>query len=419
MGGSSKETNTTNTVDPWAKGMFNQGWTQTQNLLNTPVTPYTGQLAAPLNPLQTQAASMALGNVGAGQGLLSQGASGASAGASYSPQQVKAGLLANTNLTPYENPFQNDVINTTMNQLDLQRQRDLNNQGSQFTANGAFGGARQGVADSLTNEAYGNIAAQTLAGLNSQNFSQAQAAAQGDIANQLQVAEANQGAGLQGAGLNLQASGLLGSLAGEQQQLGANDAQLVNSFGQQAQQTQQNQDTAAYQEFLRQQQYPWLQQQALTSFLGTVPVTTNSKSTSTYNPSIMSDIGAGLNILSNPLLFSDARVKENVQTVGIDGHGRRWVAYTYKGEKPGAAKRLGVIAQEILQTDPHAVSQDPATGLYLVDYGALGRRNGNAAPGKSPPASSPQALRGLLAEAAPQAIGGLLDTATIMPGKAA
>jgi hypothetical protein len=74
----------------------------------------------------------------------------------------------------YMNPYQQDVIDASMTDLDRQRQmqqmRDLNS----ATAAKAFGGSRQGVAQALTNEAYDRTAANTLANLRSQGFSQAQ-----------------------------------------------------------------------------------------------------------------------------------------------------------------------------------------------------------------------------------------------------
>lgn len=74
----------------------------------------------------------------------------------------------------YMNPYQQDVIDASMTDLNRQRQmqqmRDLNS----ATAAKAFGGSRQGVAQALTNEAYDRTAANTLANLRSQGFSQAQ-----------------------------------------------------------------------------------------------------------------------------------------------------------------------------------------------------------------------------------------------------
>jgi hypothetical protein len=77
----------------------------------------------------------------------------------------------------YMNPYQQEVIDASMADLNRQRQmaqmKDLN----AATAAKAFGGSRQGVAQALTNEAYDRTTASTLANLRSQGFSNAQALA--------------------------------------------------------------------------------------------------------------------------------------------------------------------------------------------------------------------------------------------------
>lgn len=281
FGGSDTSSNSKTTVDPWSKQQYTNIAGQVQNTLGGnyggSYTPYTGQMTAGLTPAQQQAEQMAQTNIGAGQGLLGSASQGATSGLNFNPAQVNPQSLASTNLTAYENPYTSDVINTTMAQLDQQRQRDINGQAGQFTQAGAWGGSREGAADALTNQAYGQIAANTIAGLNSQNFSQAQAAAQNDIYNNLAAQQANQNAGLAGAGLNLESSGLLGTLAGQQQQMGQNDASFLNGFGQQDQTTQQNYLSNLYNEFLRGQINPAQQAQYQLGLLGVTPMTTDTK----------------------------------------------------------------------------------------------------------------------------------------------
>lgn len=400
MGDSSSSTKTTqtNTLNPWSQSQYSNQASGIQNTLGGnyagSYTPYTGQLIAGLTPLQTEAQNLAQSNTTAGQGLLGQASTGASAGQSYAPSTVTPQTLANTSLSAYESPYQQDVINSTMNQLDLQRQQDLNNQSGQFTANGAFGGSRQGVADAQTNALYGNIEAQTLANLNNQNFAQAQNAAQSDISNNLQGQLANQQAGLQGANLNLGASGLLGNLSGLQQQLGLNSANQLNSLGAEQQATNTAADQAAYQEALRGQLSPSQQLQAQLGLLGETPMLTNSTGTSntTYSPSLLSSIGQGFNLAgslfgsggssgllgsvsnaANPFMsylasMSDERTKENVVTLGRDAKGRRWIEFSYRNNP---TRHVGVMAQEVQKTDPDAVIEHPLLGLYMVDYSKL------------------------------------------------
>lgn len=364
----------TNTLNPWSQQQYGTVSGQVNNTLGGNYSgsykPYGGDLTAGQTGLQQDANQLGLLNVGAGQGYVSQAGQGASAGAAYAPQTVTPQMLASTNLQPYMNPFQQNVIDTTMNQLDLQRQRDINNQSTPFTMAGAFGGSRQGVSDALTNEEYGKLAAQTLAGLNNQNFTQAQQAAQGDIANNLTAQQANQGAGLQGAGLNLSAAGLLGNLGAEQQQLGLNDVNELAGLGGVQQATNQNYLTNLYNEFLRGQISPTQQAQLQLGLLGETPMLTNSTGTSETHYSDPSQILGGLSsgLKLGSTLFSDERTKENVATIGKDHKGRRWVEFSYRNDP---TRHVGVIAQEVQRTDPDAVVEHPMLGLLMVHYDKL------------------------------------------------
>jgi hypothetical protein len=98
--------------------------------------------------------------------------------AGLGPRQFAEFPEYSTNMVQkYMNPYQQEVIDASMADLNRQRQmqqiKDLNT----ATAAKAFGGSRQGVAQALTNEAYDRTAASTLANLRSQGFSQSQALA--------------------------------------------------------------------------------------------------------------------------------------------------------------------------------------------------------------------------------------------------
>lgn len=91
-------------------------------------------------------------------------------------------------MSKYENPYQQQVIDTTLQDLERQRQMQINNVGSNATAAGAFGGSRQGVMEAETNRASQDIAARTAAQLRSQGFDKAANLSGQDIGNAQQVA---------------------------------------------------------------------------------------------------------------------------------------------------------------------------------------------------------------------------------------
>lgn len=154
---------------------------------------------------------------------------GTGAAMTFQPQDVRAGTVANTNLSPYMNPFTDSVINSSLADLDRARQMAVGQTGAAATTAGAFGGSRHGIAEAETNRAFADQAAQMASGLRQQGFQNAQGMAQFDIGNRLQAGISNQSAGLQGAQFRLGAAGQMGNLSqqgfGFGQTLNANTAQ--------------------------------------------------------------------------------------------------------------------------------------------------------------------------------------------------
>ncbi len=125
---------------------------------------------------------------------------------------ITGGQIAN-----YENPFQSDVIKATeanINETNAEQQNQIT---GNAIAQGALGGNRVGVAQGELARQQGLANNATLAGLNTQNYGQALAAAEADRAAKAQAA--GQFAGLEGTALQ-GAAAQLG--AGTQQQSYAN-----------------------------------------------------------------------------------------------------------------------------------------------------------------------------------------------------
>ena len=155
-----------------------------------------------------------------------------------SAQDVQAGQLAQTGLSPYMNPYTEEVIRA--NEADILRgaQMGLNTLGAQAQAARAYGGSRQGVAEAELGRNVLQQLAQSSAGLRQAGFTQAQQAAQQDIAGAMQAALANQAAGLQAqttTGQQALQSQLANQAALQQAgQFGASQAQSAAMANQQA-----------------------------------------------------------------------------------------------------------------------------------------------------------------------------------------
>jgi hypothetical protein len=136
-----------------------------------------------------------------------------------------SGLFAPQDLSAYTNPFQQAVIDATLQRLDEEGLRAQNQLGAQAVQSGAFGGSRFGVESAQLGENLQDARARVLAQLNSQNYLQALQTGQSAFENQ-QRRQQQQSQLLSGIGE------LTGRLGAQQAQIGGQQAQIG---GQQAQ----------------------------------------------------------------------------------------------------------------------------------------------------------------------------------------
>lgn len=76
-------------------------------------------------------------------------------------------------LQPFMDPYQQSVIDATMQELDRQDSIAKQSRDANMVAQGAFGGSRQAVIDAEAGRNLSDVKARTLAQLNSQNYGQA------------------------------------------------------------------------------------------------------------------------------------------------------------------------------------------------------------------------------------------------------
>lgn len=209
-------------------------------------------------------------------GSATQAAQGA---AGYQPPS-----LGGRSLNRYQNPYQQQVIDTTLGDIDRQRQMAINDVGSQFGGAGAFGGSRHGIAEAETNRAAMDAAAQASGQLRSQGFMNAQGMANQDIQNQMAARQMGLGAASQ-----------LGNLSN----LGFGQGQAINQMqGQQGLQQQASMQAlidAANQQYAGFTGSPAASTQAPLQALGTVPY--GQTSTTTQNPGLFDYLSLGASIL--------------------------------------------------------------------------------------------------------------------------
>lgn len=239
MGGSKSPSSTTQTqkVDPWLKGQIAGNLGTIQGL--QPYQPYSAnQAIAPINPemqnvLNTQ---QQLGQQGVG--MLGQGAEALQGVAGFTPQQIAMQgqvtpdqvSAGQANLDPFSNPYQSQVVDQTIQDMDRARQLAVNRGEDAALSAGAFGGSRHGIADSETNRAFADRTGALVGQLNQQGFNTALQAAQNQQGMDLQAGLANQQAGMGAQQFNIGTD-----LAAQQANQGAGlDASRLNLLGGQA-----------------------------------------------------------------------------------------------------------------------------------------------------------------------------------------
>lgn len=107
---------------------------------------------------------------------------------------VAPGLLSETDLSKYMNPYTQNVIDTSTNDLNRARQMAINGNSASATlggGNNAWLGDRAGVADAETNRGFLDSVASFTANLRNTGYNNAQQGAQFDIGNKLSADEFN------------------------------------------------------------------------------------------------------------------------------------------------------------------------------------------------------------------------------------
>ena len=361
-------------LEPYGQQILKYGIGQ----LGTPID--VGQLTAKVaGPTAFQQASQQRTADMYGMGDIQRDASGMVTGfagktgiASYQPYLDAIGapsatsqdLLSTDAYKQFMSPYQQEVIDATMTDFDVQAGLGRKQIREQQAGAGAFGGARAGIQSAEYQAASDRNRAALLAGLRGQGYQQA-------LDQQKTALAQLQGMGTYATGLEQQGIASLGALGAENREL---------------EQMKLNQLTAGQQQAY---QLPLKRIQDVANLYGSVAGAMPGSPTMPFQPSPMvTGIGGGLgaaNIMgmfgqqntadatqqrqmntsaTNPLLgnygYSDIRLKENVELIGKSPSNINIYKFNYKGKD---TVYEGVMAQEV----PWASIEDQ-DGYLMVDY---------------------------------------------------
>lgn len=390
MGGSApKNTTQTSKVElpEWVNRAGAANYNFARGVSYRPYEPYRGDTVADMPAAGTQGQDYFMQNMGSFNDDTQRGIDSTTGLLGYTPeqiqaQQVQAGQFKNSDLSPYMNPYLENVESYALGNLDRARLGALNSNADRGFAAGAFGGSRQALTDAITNSESIRSAGELSAGIRNQGFNTSAGLLTGDLDRTLTAQRANQSAALT-AGQSNQAAGL----AGAQFRLGA-----AQQLGQQAQQGRQglfqdylgSQDVAdrqrsfeqqnlddQYKRFAEKRDYPIEQLNIRLAALGATPYgktqTTIQSNPNTSSPftSILGGVNTAAGLFS---LFSDPRLKKNVKKVGKVGDLGVY-DYQWKGQPSSAPKTRGLLSTDVRKKVPGAVGTDPMSGFDTVDYG--------------------------------------------------
>tara|TARA_R110001592_G_scaffold70080_3_gene214880 strand:- start:490 stop:1374 length:885 start_codon:yes stop_codon:yes gene_type:complete len=165
-------------------------------------------LLAQLTPEQQQAFGLAQSGIGGYQPYLD-----AARQATTQGQNLVGGITGaptTAQLESYMNPFQQQVIDATMTELDKRGAQQSNQLAGDAVRGNVFGGSRYGIQQAELAGQQQDARAQALATLNAQNYGQAMQGYQGEMERQRMAGMGIGALGAQQAQLGAQAQGLAG-----------------------------------------------------------------------------------------------------------------------------------------------------------------------------------------------------------------
>lgn len=375
MGGGSSQPATTTQISKvqlpkWVSEASKSNYGFAQDIAAKPLVQYGGPTVAAPGALSTQGWDMLAGGANAGADSFGAASDLFKGVGAAGPSYVTPGMLKDTDLSAYMNPYIDQVENRALDALGRTTTSQLQGNASKALASKSFGGSRGAIVDAVTRGESARAAGDLSAGLRKSGFDTAAGLATADINRGLQGALANQGedqslrqgqlaaaGGLGGLGAN-EISGLLqkfaGMSAGGKEQQAGSQALL-------------DADKAKFDEA---QGYDLERLNILLSSLGMSPYgktqsTTGTQTAAQAGPDWAS---AGLGALSLLSSFSDRKAKTDITKLGKDpDSGIDMYAYRYKDDPKTYPKVVGPMAQDIEKVAPHMVRK--IGGMRVIRHG--------------------------------------------------
>lgn len=379
-------------LPPWVDQAAQSNYKLAQDVAGRPYKPYTGLEVAGQDSLEKWAdkyfadttkvgqAENKLANSSFGKAnnaITQAGGEWAAANDSYGAANnliaSTAGGLPAMDRGVYSNPFNTEVLDRSLADLDRQRQIAVRENSDAAQRSGSFGGSRHGVTEAVIDSEYGKNAGDLSAQLRSEGYDKATSAMQADLDRRLAGAQGYQqsgagytgvGQGFLGQGQGFQQTGE-GYLASSKNASDLRNRNLVSAMtlGQSRRSIHQEKLDAAKAKWQGVQNAPLEKLNVLLSALGMSPYGKTENTTKTENKgsggSDFATIGAGvLSMLPALFALSDRTEKTDIRKVGKEKlTGLPLYSYRYKGDPKTYPKVVGPMAQDVAKKYPGAVAK--------------------------------------------------------------
>jgi len=279
----------------YARPYFERLLTRTESESQQPYNPYAGQRLSNVSTDTGDAYNIVRGFQSGIQGLpQAQAATAASLGRGLQGMGYQSQDFDTAAAQQYMSPYMQNVVNVQKQQAILDAQRQNAARAAQAINAGAFGGSRQAVQSGIAQEALTRQLAEIQASGQQKAYESAQQQFVADRAARMDAEKLGLGAaemvGAQGAQL-----AKLGQMARDGD---VQAAQMLESIGKAQEARQQAGLDIAYEDFVRQRDYPREQLQFYSSILRGVPVQPSTETTKfqSYNP-VQQLLGTGISAL--------------------------------------------------------------------------------------------------------------------------
>lgn len=354
----------------WVDKASESNYKFAQEIANKPLEQYQGRTVADLGRGTTDAWNMFYNTLGTGQNQFGSASNIFQGVAGAETPTVDPALLADMDLSKYMNPYTQNVVDTSMANLERSRQLATGANADAATAARAFGGSRHGIVDAVTNAETARNAGSLSAQLYSDAFNKATELATGDLGRTQAAQMANQAATLQKLGLNTSAAqGLLTTGTAMNQQR-MQDISGLSSIGTQQQMQDQRVIDADVAKFNEARGYDTERLNLLLSSLGMSPYgkTETTKKETSGGGGGFDFMTGGLGLMSLLFGLSDRDQKTDIRKVSVhEETGIPIYSYRYKGDPKNYPKIVGPMAQDVEKVMPSAVINVGGTKMVRKD----------------------------------------------------